>query len=281
MDPQALSLEIRRLQQRQRVLLKAARRNAMALDVGVHFGEQPPEALLRPYSDEVLGALAKTGVQRKYLDRPSNIRRSWNRAHFYTPELTVPGPSKRILELSTAHGAMLEVYRHFGHQVIGNDFANFVGTGDDSTNFRQLDEEVKREVDDFGIRASEDGKFADWPYRPLTEAIGLPMSIFDAGRTPYPFEDKSQEYLLTFQAMEHYCHPGDWRKLLDEFCRIATTGVVVMLNPLHPHLSGREGYKEAFENARHMLRGYNANGFRCVAVQLAWSQALGFKLMAV
>ena len=253
---------------------KAVRRAIMAPDGADLFGDHPPEALLTPYPG--LEGKRMKGVQGKYLDRRRNILRCWNRAQLYTPELLQPGaPRRRVLELSTAHGAMLEIYRHLGHEVLGADYANFEFEGADP-NARQRDAErvttPAAEVTD---------KEISWPYREFVEAIDLPVILFDAGRTPYPLDDKSQDYLLTFQAMEHYCHPSAWNQIITEFCRITTTAIVIMINPLHPHLAQIEGYTEAFDEARQMMRNWNACGFQCTSVHIQWGDALGFKFMQI
>ena len=93
------------------------------------FGEAVPEELLTPYSFAEADADRVAMLQQKYTNRAWNIRRCWNRTERFLPELMIPGaPPQQVLELSTAHGGMLEVARHFGHGVMGTDYANFVYT---------------------------------------------------------------------------------------------------------------------------------------------------------
>ncbi|MDA9207550.1 class I SAM-dependent methyltransferase [Octadecabacter sp.] len=248
-----------------------------------------PEELLTPYNMTPEGEKRVEGIQRKYANRPSNIRRAWNRTQRFLPELMNGGKKQRVLELSTAHGAQLEVARHFGHEVMGCDYANMVFSngfgrgnrqGDDVAALRGInDKSFDRKVDDYGIEIVEGGE-QDWPYRPICEAIDLPMTIFDGGTTPYPFDDKSYDVTMCFQSIEHYCHPREWDKVLDEMCRITTKSIVLLLNPLHKDYSKDTEYVEAFDRFRQNTRRFNRNGFSCTATFLHWKSVHGFKLQA-
>lgn len=252
-------------------------------DGGRHFDGLVPRALRRPY-DIAPDAWEGHGrkLQGKYLKRRRNMVRAMNRVHLYLPEL-VHGPPQSVFELSTGHGAVLEVLRHYGHEVMGNDFANMVSGRKNrpSALFRSLnDPEFIREADDYGLPLTPDTS-PDWPYRPIIESIGLPMAIFDAGKTPYPVADASHDYVLCLQAIEHYCHPRDWPGVLAEMRRIARRGIFILLNPMLPDLAARADYAAAFEAFRALLRRHDAEGFRCVGVFVHWGQALGFKLMRI
>lgn len=257
-----------------RRMIKQERIKADTLDL---FGEEPPAELLKPYVIAPEDQARVDELQKKYTNRERNIRRCWNRVQLYMPEL-MQGPSHDVLELSAAHGGMLEVLRHYGHNVMGSDYANMVSkrNGEEMRQFRKLnDKTFVRQEDDFGLPIDN----ADWPYRPICEAIDLPMTIFDAGKTPYPFDDKSYDYTMCFHAIEHYCHPDDWMDLVDEFCRITRKTVFIMLNRLVPEFRAKEDYNEAFTTFRRNMRDYNKNGFRCQATFVHWDSALGFKLM--
>ena len=258
------------------------------------FGEAVPEELLTPYSFAAADADRVAMLQQKYTNRAWNIRRCWNRTERFLPELMIPGaPPQQVLELSTAHGGMLEVARHFGHGVMGTDYANFVYTrtpgkrlrmaGEDTVATRPLnDPTFDRTIDDHGIDVSavgDDGP--DWPYRPITDAVGIPMTVFDAGKTPYPFEDKSYDVLMCMQAIEHYCHPDHWHDVVDEMCRISRRTVVILLNPVNRQLKQIDGYVDSYTEFRRSMRCYNRNGFVNVASFMHWGKAVGFKLMAL
>ncbi len=255
-------------------------RTLRAADSADLFGENAPEALLEPYKIDWDNTKVAHKLQRKYLDRGKNIRRCWNRIQLYLPELLVGDPV-RVLEMSTAHGAMLEILRHYGHEVLGNDYVNMVsGELDPKSNarFRTLnDEEFVPNVDDHGIENTED---AQWPYQEIIEAVDIPVKLFDAGQTPYPFEDKAFDVVICMQAIEHYCHPTGWLDVVAEFCRISTKSVVIMLNPMLPNMEAEPGYKDAYDGFRLAMRGYDAHGFRCTSCHVHWGKALIFKLTA-
>ncbi len=244
------------------------------------FGELPPEELLSEYPLDAEGLERSSKMQQKYAKRGRNIERCWNRVQLYMPELLTSEPQD-VLELSTAHGAMLEILRHYGHNVMGTDYANMAWSKDGKamSQFRKLnDPDFERDVDDRGNII--DAEKPDWPYRHVVESVDLPMTVFDAGVAPYPIEEKSYDMVMCFQAIEHYCHPTDWMDLIDEFCRISRKTVFVMLNRLIPEFRAKPDYNEAFNAFRLGMRSYRKNGFACTATFVHWDQALGFKLTA-
>ena len=260
-----------------RKLVRKERTKADNLDL---FGEGLPEELLTDYPLDAEGLARSAKMQQKYAKRSRNIERCWNRVQLYMPEL-LTAPPQDVLELSTAHGAMLEILRHYGHNVMGTDYANMAWSKDGAAmaQFRKLnDPSFEREVDDHGNFI--DPEKPDWPYRHVVESIDLPMTVFDAGVAPYPFEDKSYDMVMCFQAIEHYCHPEDWMDLVDEFCRISRKSVFIMLNRLIPEFRAKKDYNHAFNTFRREMRSYRKNGFYCVGSFVHWDQALGFKLIA-
>ncbi|MEM6480073.1 MAG: class I SAM-dependent methyltransferase, partial [Pseudomonadota bacterium] len=236
---------------------KLEKRATIRGDTMALFSEELPASLMGPYELTDAEAARAGVVQGKYLNRNANLKRAWNRTQRFAPELLLDdGPKYRVLELSTAHGAQLEVARHYGHEAMGCDFANMVFTGKDGKGKRWGDNvaalrglndtNFERKVDDHGIEITG-GLDQDWPYRPITEAINLPMTIFDGGKTPYPFDDKSYDVTMCFQAIEHYCHPKDWMRVVDEMCRITTRSIILLLNPVHRDYARDEAYTDAFE----------------------------------
>ncbi len=267
-----------------RRLEKRVRAERVMGDNGHLFDHPVPAELLTPYSNGDNTELEQIRVQRKYINRANNIRRCWNRFQLYLPELMYPEEPQDIFEMSTAHGGMLEVARHFGHTVLGNDFPNMLNNKQTelaSTHRRLNDETFVCETDNHGIQIPKDHKVHDWPYRPIIEAIDIPMTLFDAGRTPYPLADKSKDVLICMQSIEHYCHPQDWMLILDEFCRITRKTILIMLNPVIGHFANDPFYTECFEKARHDLHMYRRNGFRTTSCHIQWSQVLVFKITAV
>ena len=261
-----------------RQLVAQARKRADFIDL---FGEAPPPGLTGPYPLGPEGLARNADLQKKYIGRRRNIRRSWNRLQLYLPEL-LGGPPQAVLEMSTAHGAMLEILRAYGHEVMGTDYANMAWRklGAPMSQFRPLnDPEFARAFDDHGHPI--DPENPDWPYRHIVESVGLPVTIFDAGHLPYPFADKSWDVVLCLQAIEHYCRPEDWPQIVAEFCRIARRTVFVLLNPMQEAYRTRDGYAEAFDGFRRAMRGWRRDGFVCTSAHVHWGEALGFKLQAM
>jgi hypothetical protein len=255
---------------------------ARITDIGRHFETAFPSEFNADYG---VPRESWTGMSRrpqaKYLNRKRNLRRALNRIQLFLPEL-LGGPSKSIFELSTAHGAILEVLRHYGHDVTGNDYVNMVGgdVPEQRAIFRRVnDPDFRRDTDDYGLPIPADNQIVDWPYRPIIDSIGIPMVLFDAGKLPYPLEAQSFDYVLSMQVIEHYCHPQDWLTIVDEMCRISRQGVFLLLNPMMPEMAADPVYARAFHQARADLRDFDRHGFRCIGCHLHWGQALGFKLM--
>lgn len=270
--------------------LRKLKREVRNLRVGCDtmdlFGDPVPQDLLSDYPAEDLDSQLSRNIQKKYKIRRNNTRRCWNRIQLYLPELmSHDGPKRKVLEMSTAHGGMLEVLRHFGHEVLGNDYVNMVSTTKDNQRavFRNVnDTAFTREADDYGLPIPAAGEdLVDWPYRRIIESIGIPMALFDGGHTPYPFDDDTFDVVMCMQSIEHYCHPKDWGAIVDEFCRIARESVVVLLNPMMTMGGMPDDYEAAFMAARLDLRRYHRNGFQCTSTHMAWGLPVGFKLTAV
>jgi SAM-dependent methyltransferase len=246
------------------------------------FDDMPPAEFTAPYpiAPEVLESLAGV-VQRKYIMRFKNVRRSWAHLLQYMPELMAPGATpRRVLEMSTAHGATLEVLRHKGHDARGNDFANFIGNGASvDTRFRRIGEvDLTQEADTHG-QHSGDGRISDWPYRPIIEAMGLPVDLFDAGSLPYPYADQSFDCVLCFDAIEHYCHPKDWLQIIGEFVRLARESVLLITNPVQAQKLTDDAYMTAFHDFQAAMRSYDRGGMRCVMAGVHRHQLTVFKLI--
>lgn len=260
-----------------------ARRMPDDNEVLAAFDDPPPEDLAHAYdlNAEALEQVART-VQRKYVLHFKNIRRSWALMLQYMPELMAEGAERQsVLEMSTAHGATLEVLRRKGHQVTGNDFAAFFGSDSpaDSRLRAAGAVDLTQLADKDGLNAP--GAITRWPYQPIIESLGLDVRLFDAGNPPYPFEDRSFDTVLCFDAIEHYCHPRDWMAIVGEFTRLARKSVLVVINPLNPYndLAEVADYAEAHRAFQRGMRSYNARGFRCVLAGMHRHQVSVFKLM--
>ncbi|MCW1952408.1 MAG: class I SAM-dependent methyltransferase [Octadecabacter sp.] len=220
------------------------------------FGDPPPSDLLSDYPLDAAGHERSVMLQQKFTDRRFNVERCWNQIQQYLPELLTSSPQD-VLEISTKHGAMLEILRHYGHNVMGTDYA----TATWSTAAKGVDK-------------------PDWPYRHVVESVGLPMTVFNNADAQYPFETQSFDTTLCFQALENTGHPDDWMSAIDEFCRISRKSVFVMLGHLNPKTRANSDYNYAFHSFRRELRSYRDNGFVCTGTFVHWGQALGFKLTA-
>jgi SAM-dependent methyltransferase len=256
-------------------------KQASTLEILAAFDSIPPEYFADAYSisdDDLENRL--TRIQRKYIMRFPNICRSWALLLQYLPELmTKNGTNKKILEMSSAHGATLEVLNYFGHKAIGNDYANFVGgKGGFDTKFRSINEAISVEaMDDHGLNTQND--FVDWPYKPIIESIGADVRLFDAGILPYPFKNKEFDTTICFDALEHYAHPKDWMEIVQEFVRISRESVLVIPNRVQSHIYENKEYMADFKKFQNEMRAYNDGKFRCVYAGLKNNQLNVFKLM--
>lgn len=263
---------------------RALHREGIRGDLDDLFGDGPPQSLQQPYFVAACDEQRHAKVMRKYAFRRANIRRAWNRLQRYMPELLRhDAPAQTVFEMSTAHGAVLEIARHFGHDILGNDYANMVfkRQGQSVATTRPLnDATFERQTDDWGYAITPDPDAQDWPYRHITESLNLPVKTFDGGHTPYPIGEKSVDVTICMQAIEHYCHPDHWLEVVAEFCRISRRSIFILLNPMQKRFADVDGYAESYHEARLNLRDYNENGFECVATHMHWGQANGFKLIA-
>ncbi|MCJ8335406.1 MAG: class I SAM-dependent methyltransferase [Epibacterium sp.] len=248
------------------------------------FGEAPPEKFSEPYdlTPEGLELISKS-VQRKYVVRFKNIRRSWSILLQYMPELLVEGTAPRdVLEMSTAHGATLEILSHYRHRVLGNDFANFLSrkSGAD-TRYRGVNELDLTQVKDDHSLNQGDGTIERWPYQPIIESLGLDVRLFDAGHVPYPLDRKSFDTVMCIDALEHYCHPKDWMTIIDEFTQLARQSVLVITNPVQGHMVDDADYMAHFYAFQKQMRQFSKYGFQCVHAGINRNQLTVFKLARV
>lgn len=272
----------REMKARKRAQLEAWRdggRTANAVfdtnDILAAYNNYPPEPFSQAYdlSEEDFDGELRY-VQLKYLSRFKNIRRAWARLLQYVPEAMTDAQNFRFLEMSTAHGATLEVLRYFGHEVMGNDFSNAALHG--ANGVRTVNRAFGED-----LLADQENAKAEWRYRAIIESLDLDVKLFDAGLCPYPFDDNAFDYILCFDALEHYCHPRDWMKVIDEFTRIAETGVVVEINPIRRERVNDAEFLNAIDGFYQAMLRYSARGFRCVATASSYNQPRFFKLMRI
>ena len=216
----------------------------------------PPLDIKKPYKlrnyalSNVSGAIPK-----KYLDRKANLKRSWTRICTHLPETVNTSEKLKILEFSTAHGAMLEIWNALGHDAQGTDYA--VPRGREKR-YKKIspDDQVFQSLHRNPVREFQNG----WIYQPIIESIGARVHLFDTGKVPYHFQDKSFDYICCYQAIEAYAVPAEWDKIVEEFCRIARRGIVIGFNPPPLRADDSSGWA-ATKIAWEKLRTYKNNGF--------------------
>lgn len=235
----------------------------------------PAHYALGDYSERQLIRIA-----RKYLYRRENLQRAWARVHHHFPETLSAQNPLDILEFSTAHGAMLEVWRHFGHRVRGTDFAGWPDNYNSKAKVPAFLDALLATVHD----NPRGPKTLGWVYQPIIESLGLEVDLFDAGNLPYAYADKSCDVICCYQAIEAYGPPDIWMQVADEFCRIARQSIVIGFNP--PPLKLREdlAHMDLARAATDRLRSFNRNGFQCVFMEFGETRAgyhpTAVKLMA-
>lgn len=238
-------------------------RNKVSVDKSAWLPAHPL-ADAGPYALGNYGLEAINGrIAPKYLGRARNLRRAWVRICTHLPETTLPGASYDILEFSTAHGAMLELWQALGHRVRGTDFLLPKSVQRKYGAIRPHLMEIFDRSHPNPVAADQPG----WGYQPVIESIGVEVDLFDAGQTPYAYADKSVDYICCYQAIEAYAPPDDWGRILAEFCRIARRGIVIGFNP-----PGRgQETEDHWPNTRaawEKLRTYDAHGFRNVMFEM-------------
>lgn len=217
----------------------------------------PPVDITQPYA---LGNYEVSRVDRviarKYLSRADNLTRAWSRICSHFPETTGTSENLKILEFSTAHGAMLELWQALGHSAQGTDFCV-------PDKFRKKYNPVSPGSQIFKNKHPHqtDAPIKGWIYQPIIESIGGTVHLFDAGKLPYDFKDNSFDHICCYQAIEAYAKPADWEDIVAEFCRIARRSVVIGFNPPSVRADSDKNWEET-KKAWEKLRTYDAHGFR-------------------
>lgn len=233
----------------------------------MHFALEQVTPWLPPLADRYttpykLGAYDEARIRKimwKYLPRKRNLERAWARINMHLPETLVAQTPLSILEFSTAHGAMLEIWRDQGHHVRGTDFGWAVGREPAPLNRewkKRLLAELRRNTSGFKPQEEVDG----WLYQPIIESLGLDVDMVDGRKLAYPYKDKSFDVVCCYQAIEAYAPPEQWVDVVREFCRIARCTVVLGFNP--PSISKFDADFEAAKAAWHSFQQFNDFGFR-------------------
>lgn len=228
-------------------------------------------------ADYQLGNYSQEQIEKimwKYLVRLQNSSRAWVRIHQHAPETLTAAPLD-ILELSTAHGAQLEIWRSLGHRVHGTDF-NWA-TEDSMAQSKPATQPWQRKLMTNLRAIAHENTSAPlingWPYQPIIESLGLDVTLHNGAILPYPFADKSYDYVFCYQAIEAYGPPAEWGRFVDEFCRIARKRVIIGFNPIAVTKRNKDVYRQAEKQALLDIMNYNRNGFRTEAFTMGTTRA--------
>lgn len=214
---------------------------------------------LADYSDDRIQQ-----IMFKYLQREMNLLRAWVRISHHMPETVSGGEKLSCLEFGTAHGAMLEIWRHFGHRVVGTDWPWRAGNEVPAVPSRPWHHAVVEGVRAVGHDHSRADPVEGWAYQPIIESLGLDVRHIDGRSWPYPFEDKSFDVVCAYQAIDAFGSPEEWSEIVAEFCRIARKIVVVGYNPLPKTEARKPERQEAAREAWLRLQNFSAHGMRTV-----------------
>ena len=222
---------------------------------------EPPLDFSVPYA---LGGYPDERVRQimfKYMERRTNLSRAWTRICHHFPE-TVGAPRLTCLEFGTAHGAMLELWRALGHEVVGTDFPWRAGKEAVLTPTRPWHREALAACRARGHEHPVAEPVEGWAYQPIIESLGLDVRLLDGRVRPYPFEDKSFDVVCAYQAIDAFAPPENWPEVVAEFCRIARRTVVVGYNPLPIRQAGEDDRQAAAKEAWLRLQNFSAHGMR-------------------
>ena len=189
-------------------------------------------------------------------NRKVNLARAWARICTHLPETSRPGQVFDILEFSTGHGAMLELWRGLGHRVRGADV-------DHGKRMRRAQASLALRDGAHFLQEHRNKRGEDrpgWRFQPVIESLGLEVDLFDPGRQSFPYDDKSFDFVCCYQAIESYAQPEDWDAILAEFCRIARRGVVIGFTP-PTKLQASSKRMKLLRHAWESLRCFDRHGF--------------------
>ena len=200
----------------------------------------------------------------KYLERNTNLALAWARVCHHMPEIVASGTPLSCLEFGTAHGALLEVWRALGHDVVGTDFPWRAGNEPVLTPSRPWHRAALKACRDRGHGGLMARPVEGWAYQPIIESLGLDVRMIDGRNRPDPFDDKSFDVVCAYQAIDAFAPPEEWADVVSEFCRIARRTVVVGFNPLPIREAEAPDRKAAARDAWLRLERFSAHGLTTV-----------------
>jgi ubiquinone/menaquinone biosynthesis C-methylase UbiE len=189
----------------------------------------------------------------------------------YLPELLSSEKKYNVIELSMGIGVFISYIRdELKHNILGTDYLNFCSSKSENKleptcenknccHYRSLN-------DNTWIKPLKDRTGAsdinDWRYKDDILKRNIPYKLFDGGYVPYPIKNKEFDFLICRAALEAYCHPNDWSKLIDEFVRITKKKIYLEMNGPPKYHNNDKSYCDAFKNGLNDIKNYNNNNFK-------------------
>jgi len=135
--------------------------------------------------------IAAIGAQWKYryYNRLSFIGDKHAQLDKHFPELKKGG--KKVLDVSCGTGVLLEILNYYGNETTGIEWAGSI-------------------------------------FRNVLDTQGIDWIKHDCSKVPYPFPDKSFDYVICIAAIDQYRVP--WAPIVQEFMRLAKEVVFVLPN---------------------------------------------------
>jgi ubiquinone/menaquinone biosynthesis C-methylase UbiE len=140
---------------------------------------------------------------------------AWKRVHSVLSEYTTHDyGNKKIIDISSGTGTMLEVMKYYNHEVMGVDYTH-------SQN--------------------------DYIYQDFLISQNIPYIIHDCSKLPYPFEDKQFDVLINWGAFHFYKPMDNWVNIIKEFMRITKETIIVLVNHGPLLEKGRHYFMQQFD----------------------------------
>lgn len=136
----------------------------------------------------------------KFLNRDRTIKSNWVRLHTYASEILLNENKMKILDIGSGNGSTLEIFRYYGHDVIGMDYSP--GLIDENT----------------------------WLYEPMFKSQNLHGVIHSGSDLPYPFQDKEFDLVICWGAITFFKPVETWPSIMNEFARLSKNTILVGAN---------------------------------------------------
>jgi hypothetical protein len=163
----------------------------------------------------------------KYRNRDYILKIIWRNCCELVPDYLRKQDSK-VIDISAANGASLEIFRYFGYDVMAVDY------------YREKN-----------------------GYELFLESQEIPYINHDCSTFPYPIPNKSYDLLLNFGAITQYSNDVTiWPNVLNEFARIAKQTIALIVNYGWKLKAGREYIQKWNHPQFKLTKSNNNNCFR-------------------